>query len=99
MAAREHKPGLALLGLGAMFLAYLLGFGVLNHPDMVSKFENGVAPPEVFHHRFNAVGSVVLGVGGAVSAFASRVTGAIVLVLVAGVPFVLLSLVVLQLAF
>lgn len=84
-----------------MFLADLFAFTVHNDPDMASKFENGVAPPgtHILGHRFSAVASIVAALAGAVSAIASRVTVAVVLVLVACIPLGLLSLVVLQLAF
>ncbi len=92
---------LSVTAAAAMCIAYLLGFVVLGDSDMASKFENGVAPPgtDIGGIRAAAAGSVVAALGAWVSVIASRRIIPILLMLLTSVPFALLSLVTVQLAF
>lgn len=103
--SQEQNPGAAVLlsvtALAAMIIAYLLGLTVLGDTDMASKFENGVAPAgaDIGGLRAAAAGSVVAALGAWAAAIISRRVIPVLLVLLISVPFVLMSLVALQLAF
>lgn len=90
-----------MIGIMAMVIAYLLTFTVLSDTGLASKFENGVAPPgtDVAGLRVTAVASVVAAVSAWATVVAGRAVIPIVLVLLASVPFALLSLIALLLAF
>lgn len=92
---------LSITAFAAMIIAYLLGLTVLDDTDMASKFENGVAPAgtDIGGVRTAAAGSVVAALGAWAAAIASRRVIPALLVLLISVPFVLMSLVTLQLAF
>lgn len=102
---QEQNPDavvlLSVTAFAAMIIAYLLGLAVLGDTDLASKFENGVAPvgTDIGGLRTAAAGSVVAALGAWAAAIASRRVISVLLVLVISVPFVLMSLVTLQLAF
>ncbi|MBU8820428.1 hypothetical protein KL864_31630 [Mycolicibacterium goodii] len=97
----RRNPALSMIGIVAMFMAYVLAFTVLSDTDMASKCENGVAPPgtDVASLRVTAVASVLAAAGAWVSVIAGRAVIPIMLVLIASAPFALVSLFTLQLAF
>jgi hypothetical protein len=98
---RDRAVLLSVTAFAAMIIAYLLGFTVLGDTAMASKFENGVAPAgtDIGGLRSAAAGSVVAALGAWAAAITSRRVIAVLLVLLISVPFVLMSLVTLQLAF
>lgn len=98
---RDSAVLLSVTAFAALVIAYLLGLTVLTDTGMASKFENGTAPTETDTGGLRAAAgaSIVAAVCAWASAIASRRTIPILLVLLASVPFVLLSLVTLQLAF
>lgn len=98
---RDRAVLLSVTAFAAMIIAYLLGLTVLGDTDMASKFENGVTPEgtDTGGLRTAAGGSVVAALGAWAAAITSRRVLPILLVLVISVPFALLSLVTLQLAF
>jgi hypothetical protein len=98
---RDRAVLLSITAIAAMVIAYLLGLTVLGDTDMASKFENGVAPPgtDIGGLRTAAAGSIVAAGCAWTAAITSRRVIPILLVLLISVPFALLSLVTLQLAF
>lgn len=98
---RDRAVLLSIAAFAAMIIAYLLGLTVLGDTDMASKFENGVAPAgtDIGGLRIAAAGSVFAALGAWVAAITSRRVIPVLLILLISVPFVLMSLVTLQLAF
>lgn len=104
MSQHQDRGSAALLSVtafAALVIAYLLGLTVLTDTDMASKFENGIAPAgtDIGGLRTAAGASITAAVCAWASAIASRRVLPVLLVLLASVPFVLLSLVTLQLVF
>ncbi|MGE2726055.1 hypothetical protein [Mycolicibacterium pulveris] len=96
-----HTVLLSITAAGTLTTAYLLGFAVLTDTDMASKFENGVAPAgtDIEGLRIAAGASIVAAICAWVSAIATQKAVPILLVSLAAVPFGLMSLVTLRLAF
>lgn len=92
---------LSITAAAALVAAYLLGLVVLTDTDMASKFENGVTPPgtDIGGIRTAAGMSIAAAACAWVSVIATRRVIPILLMVFASGPFVLMSLVTLQLAF
>ncbi|MGE2837142.1 hypothetical protein [Mycobacterium sp. SMC-4] len=97
----DRRVMLSIAGLAGMFVAYLLALTVLMDTNMASKFENGVAPTgtDVAGVQTTVILSIVAAGGAVVASLASGKTVVAVLAVLAFVPFGLLSLITLGLAF
>lgn len=98
--SRDTKYTLAFWGGLAMFIAFLLGVGVIANPAVAQRLD-GTMPPgtDLSGVRTAAVASIVAAGTAVVAVFASRLIIPIMLMLTACVPFAILSLYTLELAF
>lgn len=98
--SRDTKYTMVFWGGLAMFVAFLLGVGVIANPAVAQRLD-GTMPPgtDLSGVRTAAVASIVAAGGGVVAVLASRLIIPILLVLAACVPFALMSLFTLELAF
>ncbi|MGV0837120.1 hypothetical protein [Mycolicibacterium thermoresistibile] len=98
---RDRAALLSITAGAAMVVAYLLTFSVLTDTNLAARFANGVAPggTDLAGNRVAVVAGIVAALGAWTAAGASRKVGAVVTVLVASVPFALLSLIAVALAF
>lgn len=96
----DWKPVLALSGGLAMFVAFLLGIGVLSDPTTAARLGGGAVPDaDLSGVRTAAVASIASAGTAVVATFASRMIVPIVVILVVCVPFALMSLYTLGLTF
>lgn len=101
MEDNDRRVMLSITGIAGMLIAYLLALTVLTDSGIASRFENGVAPPgfDIVGLRTTVVLSILSAVGAGVASRASGNVFVSALVLMAFVPFVLLSLAALAVAF
>lgn len=99
---------LAVAGLGAIAIAYMMMFSVLGDTHYASKFENGALPAGVDPSAGQtaavisliAAACAVVAIGGAVGVRATKLVGTVAVVgVLAAVPYFVLELITWQLAF